>query len=251
MRSIPLKRNNSSSPVSRPKTPDSIPRWSRLRHHRPPIRISPTYKSVSQVSHFTTSSHPADIPIELEASLTLKVQEVDESDDRVREMYKTNAKLEKKAAKLQRQLTAATIATETASNTAANKAASAAVMGPPQLPVPSKVPPPAPIPAPVACTPRQPLRPVNVFEPMSQQTPSVVGAKRLREGEWDEKPLPAECIVLPPSVGSAKKPLVRTAFTPQRGNVFAHPHQTHSNTKSTITNAFARPPAPNVFQVHP
>ena len=68
---------------------------------------------------------------ELEASLTLKVQELDESDDRVRDMYKNNAKLEKKVAKLTRQLAAA----ETAANTATNRTIAVPVvpMGPPPV----------------------------------------------------------------------------------------------------------------------
>ncbi|EIW72223.1 hypothetical protein TREMEDRAFT_58384 [Tremella mesenterica DSM 1558] len=60
---------------------------------------------------------------ELEAALTLKVQEVDEADDRVREVYKSNTKLEKKIAKLQRQITTLTLSTEkeTLANTIANR----------------------------------------------------------------------------------------------------------------------------------
>lgn len=171
------------------------------------------------------------------------MQELDESDDRVRDLYKNNSKLEKKVAKLSRQLATA----ETAANTAANKsiAGPAVPMGPPPIPLAKPAPPPSP-----ASTLRQPLRQgqVNVFEP----TPSI-GSKRGREGEVDENPMPAECIVLPPSAEKAKKHVVRTAFTPQRGgvhafasrennNIFANPERSNSVTKPMIKNAFARNP---------
>ncbi len=167
-------------------------------------------------------------------------------------MYKNNTKLEKKVAKLTRQLATA----ETAANTAANRLVSAPVvpMGPPPVPA-SKA-----VPTIATTTPRQPLRPVNVFEPSQPQTPSI-GSKRGREGDGDEKPAPVECIVLPPSAEKAKKPIVRTAFTPQRGgayfamrenaNIFANPDLTGSATKPVIKNAFARNPSANVFQLPP
>ena len=195
----------------------------------------------------------ADFSEELEASLTNKVQELDESDDRVRDMYKNNAKLEKKIAKLSRQIATA----ETAANTAANRSISAplASMAPPPIPLPKTVPiPAAPIAAP---SPRQPLRPVNIFEP-SQQTPSI-GSKRGREADGDEKPLPADCILLPQSNEKAKIAVSRTAFTPQRGaahgfgsreNIFANPDQTKSATRPSARNSFAfRNTSSNVFQL--
>jgi predicted nucleic acid-binding Zn-ribbon protein len=178
--------------------------------------------------------HPSS---ELEASLTLKVQEVDEADDRVREAFKSKVKLEKKVGKLQRQLAAATAAdSETASNTAANKNLSLAALEMPPPPVPVSITAPiasatiaatratpsgvqstpfftprsAPLPSPST---RQPLRPVNVFDP--KPSPSSAGLKRQREG--DEKQLPAEMILLPPvNVDTATKRPVKLGFTPSR-----------------------------------
>lgn len=115
------------------------------------------------------------------------MQEVDEADDKVRDAYKTNARLEKKIAKLERKL-----------------AASA---------------PPATAPtAPTAETSRTP-RSINVFEP----APVIAGGKRGRE-EQEVEQLPAEAIMQPPSTTPGRTPLsVRRAlvarhpgFTPTR-----------------------------------
>ncbi|KAK4685835.1 hypothetical protein P7C73_g4309, partial [Tremellales sp. Uapishka_1] len=156
---------------------------------------------------------------ELEASLSLRIQEVDEHGDNQRELLKIKVKLEKKVSKLQRQLATA----ETAANTAANR-----------------------VPAPII--ERPPLRSVNIFEP-----PPSVGSKRSREGDVDEKPAPVECIMLPPSIpSSAKKAVIgRSAFTPQRGgNAFAPTPKTQSKLSS---NPFAKESTTprNAFQVLP
>jgi hypothetical protein len=194
------------------------------------------------------------ISVELEASLTIKVQEVDEADDRVREIYKTNAKLEKKVAKLQRQLMATSTETQTALNTVMNAklssvsasssvaaaAAQTVASAAPAVPSRATVPPPVPTPkaapapttsnqaaitlsparAPLAPQPRSALRSVNIFD-KSQQSMTVTstptaGAKRLREEPPDEK-LPAEAIMLPPAnlKVSPFKAGTRTGFTPR------------------------------------
>lgn len=166
-------------------------------------------------------------------------------------MYKTNAKLEKKVAKLQRQLTSAStnvVVDQTVANTIANKNIAPA----------SEMPPP-PVPAPVvkvtaaSAVQRQPLRSINVFDVAKTGQTPLAGAKRQRETDGDEKPLPAECITLPPTTAvipptSAKKTPSRASFTPQRSNAFALRDPStnvfaapDSSTKTTAKNASARP----------
>ncbi|ORX40644.1 hypothetical protein BD324DRAFT_678089 [Kockovaella imperatae] len=151
---------------------------------------------------------------ELETALTLKVQEVDEADDRVREAFKAKTKLEKKVAKLQRHLAAATTADdETAANTAANK------IIPVELVEPVTATPRTKAALPVE---RAPLRNVNIFDTsQTRQTCDEVttspgsGLKRQREMDEGEKKVPAECIVLhnssPPRAG-VRKDRVRASF---------------------------------------
>lgn len=145
--------------------------------------------------HLTVPSRRKADVAELEASLTLKVQEVDDADDKVREVYKEKSKLEKKVAKLQRQLATANTTPETVANTAANRSIPVtADMAPPPSSARSLGVAFTPQSA-IAASPRQPLRPVNVFDPK----PSPGGLKRAREEKIDEKPLPAECILLSPA----------------------------------------------------
>jgi hypothetical protein len=144
------------------------------------------------------------------------VQEVDEADDRVREVYKANAKLEKKVAKLQRQLAATTTESQTALNTALNAKLSASApvpvsatakvvaptsgssqtfeatrltsMAPPPVPA-SKLPhtttpaahtsttiPSSPARTPLAPQPRAALRSVNIFDQAHHDTTSVLAS---------------------------------------------------------------------------
>ena len=139
---------------------------------------------------------------ELESSLTLKTQEVDEADDRVRDQYKLNAKLQKKVDKLQRQLTAL----ETADNTRANAKLTKAEE--------------------VALESRQPLRPViapNIFEVSA-------GTKRVRQDSVDEKPPAVEAIMLmdppvkPAKIGFGTRKIA-TGDVENRPNLFALPGQ--------------------------
>ncbi|OCF44582.1 hypothetical protein I317_01469 [Kwoniella heveanensis CBS 569] len=69
---------------------------------------------------------------QLELSLSRKNEEVDEADDRTRDAFKTNAKLEKKIGKLQRQVESLQVERNTAINKAMSleAARSAAVAGP-------------------------------------------------------------------------------------------------------------------------
>ena len=145
--------------------------------------------------HFDLSLSNLTAVLELESSLSTKVQEVDEADDRVREVYKSKAKSEKKVAKLQRQLATAATDNETAANTAANKV----------IPLPPSDTQSAPsIPTKTGPSPRAPLRSINIFaEP--RQPIVAAGMKRTREKDEPEKPLPAECIVLPNPEGVIRK----------------------------------------------
>jgi hypothetical protein len=155
---------------------------------------------------------------ELEASLTLKVQEVDEADDRVKEVYKEKVKLEKKVAKLQRQLVSATSTAnaETAANTAANKhipAPAAMEMPPPPVPKMVTSTPKAAGLGKIPASPRQPLRPVAVLAEKALSP----GLKRAREERLDEKPQAVEMILLPPSqLDQPVKTTPRSAVKPLR-----------------------------------
>ncbi|WVR07741.1 hypothetical protein IAU60_004784 [Kwoniella sp. DSM 27419] len=191
---------------------------------------------------------------ELELSLSHKNEEVDEADDRTREAFKANAKLEKKIGKLQRQLEAAQVA----HNTALNKALAATpVAAPATAPVSSVMPPPAALPrgpstqpavtanataaqqasikprvvsAPAStgfsfATPTQSARtPLSSVNNIFAAPPSS-GQKRHREADDAEIIKPTEAIMLPPAP-SPVAPSPRRAlgpkshFTPQR-NAFA------------------------------
>jgi hypothetical protein len=172
---------------------------------------------------------------ELEASLTLKTQEVDEADDKTRDAYKANARLEKKIAKLNRQLGDK----ELEANTKRNKV----------IAIPDPTPPPAPAPAPVPAykqmapsrttaplSDRTPLRSVDNLEPAAVIS-STASLKRVREGDEDQKPLPAEAIMLPPSAptSATSRTPNRRSFTPKR------------NMTSGTENADIRLGARNIF----
>lgn len=163
---------------------------------------------------------------ELEKSLLAKTEEVDEADDRTREAYKAKIKLEKKVAKLTRQMADK----ELEANTKRNKVIPLEpASAPTPIPVAEAAVPAAPA-MPVAPnshqrTPsgRAPLRPVARVDATSQVPVAAAAAtpttlKRTRDVEADEKPLPAEAIMLPPTapVSLTKKPLARTSFTPKR-----------------------------------
>ena len=137
--------------------------------------------------------------------MTLRLQEVDEADDRVREAFKAKTKLEKKVAKLQRALAAASTDHETAANTAANK----------NIPVPASTPRSKSMS--VLPVERTPLRSVNIFDTSQTQalTSPGQGIKRPREGEEGEKKMPPDCIVLQPSPGKA-------AVRKERAKSFGH-----------------------------
>lgn len=180
---------------------------------------------------------------------------MDEADDRTREMYKTNAKLQKKVAKMERQLTSkpAAPAVEiphttddiTRRNTIANEIIPVVTtsMAPPPLPFASKI---SANPAVGATPTRQPLRPVaNIFE---ATTPSIVGAKRAREVEADAKPPQVDFITFPPTSAapppsSAKRTPGRQGFTPTRGNAF----RPTSAGAAGDAGAAGRPLAKNAF----
>jgi hypothetical protein len=184
-----------------------------IRSSRNALKVRPSWSYHRK--HWLTDS-------ELEASLTLKTQEVDEADDRTREAFKTNAKLEKKIAKLNRQLGDK----ELEANTKRNKVIA--------------IPDPAPVQRPIAPTPtthRAPLRQVENLEPPAAITSTPGSLKRLREGEEDQKPLPAEAIMLPPSAPTSitSKTPSRKAFTPKR------------NLVSGAENADLRSGARNIF----
>jgi hypothetical protein len=148
---------------------------------------------------------------ELEASLTLKTQEVDEADDRTREAFKANAKLEKKIAKLNRQLGDK----ELEANTKRNKVIAIPEPTPAPVAVYKQMAPPrttAPL------SDRTPLRPMDNLEPGAIIFSTPVSLKRVREGDEDQKPLPAEAIMLPPSAPTSvtNKTPNRRSFTPKR-----------------------------------
>lgn len=173
---------------------------------------------------------------------------MDEADDRTREAYKAKAKLEKKIAKLNRQL----VDKDLEENTKRNKVipverplpeikreASAALAAAPPAP--------APVPAPTThqCTTsalsnsRAPLRPVIKSDITTTTTPTSTSTlKRTRDAEVDEKPLPAEAVMLPPtmtSLSATKKPIQRTSFTPKR------------NISAGAENAYTGSAARNIF----
>lgn len=194
----------------------------------------------------------ADTLAELVASLNAKTQELDEADDRVREAHVAKSKLEKKLAKLQRQLVAEKAHSETAVNTALNAKLAAAppVVPPVIVSAPSPVsaapvvmaPPPVssmragpPTTSTASSTPsrgaqhsvpasprtqsRQPLRSVpNVFA-----TPTAAannGLKRQRD-EPDVLAKPSvDAIMMPPPTLLDQQQQVKTGVTPSRMNVF-------------------------------
>jgi hypothetical protein len=116
----------------------------------------------------------------LEATLDQKIKEVDEADDKVRDAYKANARLEKKVAKLERKLTVAV-------------PAEAAVV-------------------PVELPPRMTPRTVNVFEPA---VPPTVGSKRGRD-EPEVERMPADAIMQPPAFTPGRPVLHTKRTTPAR-----------------------------------
>lgn len=162
------------------------------------------------------------------------------------------------------------MAYETASNTAANveRSKPAALTPSPALtlvvPPTSSIgmPPPAStvplnshrsaVPATAAAptpTGRAPLRPVNPFEPTSQLQNTPTSLKRLREKDaGDEKPLPAEAIMLPPSsnpvFAAAISAIKRTpkSFTPKRNLVFGGENGMGlgESQRPVVRNIFAR-----------
>lgn len=163
-----------------------------------------------------------------------KTQEVDEADDRTREAYKAKVKLEKKLAKLTRQMADKSLEENTKRNRVIPlEPTGVPVKGSTTLAVPAPVPSmsatmaplqPAPVlhsRTPSGLSSRTPLRPVNQLDPTSQvpvATPTSL--KRHRDIEGDEKPLPADAIMLPPSSTplaiTRKTPIQRTSFTPKR-----------------------------------
>lgn len=172
-----------------------------------------------------------------------KTQEVDEADDRTREAYKAKVKLEKKLAKLTRQLTDKALE----ENTKRNRVIPVEPVTQPTKPMTSapSAPPPALQPAAVLHqrTPtvplgtRTPLRPVNQLDSSAQvplATPTSL--KRHRDIDGDEKPLPADAIMLPPSAplsSTRKTPSQqqRTSFTPKRNIMIG---AENANTTRTI-----------------
>jgi hypothetical protein len=154
----------------------------------------------------------------LEASLTLKNQEVDEADDRTREAFKAKAKLDKKIAKLTRQLGDK----ELEENTKRNKVIS---LDPIPAPAPAQAARPASVQMapPISSIPlnqRAPLRPVGNLESPAQIISTPGKLKRHREGDESEKVLPAEAIMLPPSAPSSissKSPHSRVSSKSPRG----------------------------------
>ncbi|KAK8853159.1 hypothetical protein IAR55_003860 [Kwoniella newhampshirensis] len=180
----------------------------------------------------------------LEASLTQKNKEVDEADDQTREAFKTNAKLEKKIGKLQRQLEQAKVDANTAINKAMSSqpipVAPAVAPAPSSLikaapaPVPTRsAMPPPPIAAPTSVT-RTPLANGNIFGPVP-----LSAHKRHREvDETDSLSKPAEAIMQPPTNAVSPRKVLgsRTSFTPQRSvNAFApKPMTTNPNVVSSV-----------------
>lgn len=141
---------------------------------------------------------------------------MDEADDRTREAFKTKAKLDKKIAKLTRQLGDK----ELEANTKRNKVISI----PDPIPIPAstrvssvQMPPPT---STIPTFQRTPLRPVGNLESAAHILSTPGTLKRHREGDESEKPLPAEAIMLPPSAPSSissKSPHShRRSFTPKR-----------------------------------
>jgi hypothetical protein len=138
---------------------------------------------------------------------------VDEADDRTREAFKAKAKLDKKIAKLTRQLGDK----ELEANTKRNKV----------ITIPDPTPAPAStrlssvqMPPPTSTIQRTPLRPVGNLETAAHIVSTPGTLKRHREGDESEKQLPAEAIMLPPSAPSSissKSPRShRKSFTPKR-----------------------------------
>jgi hypothetical protein len=141
---------------------------------------------------------------------------VDEADDRTREAFKAKAKLDKKIAKLTRQLGDK----ELEENTKRNK-----VISIEPTPAPISRPTTLQMPPPTSITPstqrdRAPLRPVGNLEPAAHILTTPGSLKRHRDGDETEKQLPAEAIMLPlsaPSSISSKSPHShRRSFTPKR-----------------------------------
>jgi len=152
---------------------------------------------------------------------------VDEADDRTRDALKVQAKLNKKIAKLTRQLGDK----ELEENTKRNKVIS---IDPASTPVTRPMS--LQMPPPTSTTPlirdRAPLRPVGNLEPAALiSTPGTL--KRHRDGDEAEKQLPAEAIMLPPSAPasvSSKSPhSQRRSFTPKRN---------HGTENSVVRNIF-------------
>jgi len=178
---------------------------------------------------------------ELEASLMIKTQEVDEADDRTREAFKAKAKVDKKVAKLTRQLGDK----ELEMNTKRNKVIAMPDPTPISKPVLSQMAPPA------STTPliqqRAPLRSVDNLEPAAHIVSTPGSLKRLREGDEDQKPLPAEAIMLPPSAPSSiSKTPNRRSFTPKRT---VSGGAENADMKSGARNIFGNSagPRPNIF----
>lgn len=176
-----------------------------------------------------------------------KTQEVDEADDRTREAYKAKVKLEKKLAKLTRQLTDKALEENTKRNRVIP--VEPVVQETKPLTTTPAAPPAAALqPAPIlyhrnpsaTVNARTPLRPVNQLDPSAQvpiATPTSL--KRHRDIDTDEK-LPADAIMQPPS---ASAPLSiskltpsqqqRTSFTPKR-NILIGAENANANAKRTI-----------------
>ncbi|WVW86097.1 hypothetical protein I302_108136 [Kwoniella bestiolae CBS 10118] len=204
---------------------------------------------------------------QLETSLTQKTEEVDEADDRTREAFKTNAKLEKKLGKLQRQLEAALVEKNTALNKLATQpqpqvvtsSSSAPVMKsaapsqPPSAPVSTQAVKPrvasAPSTLPPTQTQRTPLSSVNIFQPSPNTHTSVSpariptsGHKRHREDD-PVKPLPTVDAILQAPTKTISPHKARSSFTPQRGLT------TGGNLDIAKQKpAFPLPPTRSVFQ---
>lgn len=198
----------------------------------------------------------ADKVVELEASLMTKTQEVDEADDRTREAYKAKAKLEKKIAKLTRQL--GEKESETTKNRSKVLAVDSATIEVKPTPVVEATTVVNTVTSTHQRTPsgltasRAPLRPVSHHDSTTQvpaATPTSL--KRHRDVEGEEKPLPAEAIMLPPSnplQSILKKTPSRTSFTPKR-NISAGAENARSvygntavNTAENRNNIFAPRP---------
>ncbi|WWC64650.1 uncharacterized protein I303_107261 [Kwoniella dejecticola CBS 10117] len=176
---------------------------------------------------------------QLEASLTQKTEEVDEADDRTREAFKANAKLEKKLGKLQRQLETAQVEKNTALNKLATQPqpqptlvsqpqaqAQARAQAPKQrivsapLPISNSTAQPQPQPQPQtqsqAQSQRTPLTSVNIFKPTTNTNSNTssaenvntdanakIGHKRHREDE-PIKPTAPEAILQAPPISMMK-----------------------------------------------